>query len=366
MRIAIDCYELIKGKGKSIGIYNYTKNLLDGIINDSSIESNIIIFCNKYNFNDFNYGDRAKSILINGDPTKISCKLMWELFLSSYYNLKYKIDKYFSPRGFSPLIKNCQVYITLHDLIPYYYYENYKNDINAIENFYIRKRLEYSAKLSDGIITVSEFSKKEIMRRFNLPDKKITVIYNGLHENIYNVKQNTKKEDYIFSISSELQHKNYIGLLKSYELYYKNTKNAKKLVVCGIKNSNKYRSYISNDAFNNITNLGYINDDELYNYYMNASLFIFVSKIEGFGFPPLEAMQYKIPVICSNTSSLEEIVGNGAVLVNPDDYQQISDAIIMLENNMALRSKLIKNSENIIKNFNWERCCKLHISALDL
>ncbi|WP_186431538.1 glycosyltransferase family 1 protein [Clostridium sp. BSD9I1] len=363
MRVAIDCYELVKGHGKSIGIYNYSKNLLDELSKKLSDKHEVIIFANKFNKVDFEY-ENVNTVIIQRSPLKTSNKVIWEMLLINTYIKKYNIDVLFSPRGYVPPINSCKTCITVHDLIPFYYYENYKDSIKYLENLYIRFRLKQSVLKSDKIITISQYSKNDIIKRFNIKHNNITVIHNGIKKKLKKHNQAIKIcDNYIFAISSDLPHKNYIGLLKSYAIYYKNSKHPLKLVVCGVKKYRDFSNLIEKNIFENILHLEYISDEELQNYYEKCSFFVFLSKIEGFGFPPLEALMYNKNVICSNTSCFTEVLGDSVVYVNPDDYREISKEMINVENNIYNIDNSYK--EAIIKKYDWESCANEVFNVLN-
>ena len=107
-----------------------------------------------------------------------------------------------------------------------------------------------------------------------------------------------------------------------------------------------------------MTNVKAVNGDDakLANYYRNASLFVYPSLYEGFGIPPLEAMGYGCPVVCSNTSSIPEVVGDAAILFDPYSLDSISNAIETVLTNNHLRSSLISRGFEQIQKFSWKKC----------
>ena len=100
---------------------------------------------------------------------------------------------------------------------------------------------------------------------------------------------------------------------------------------------------------------GFLDESELAVYYSYASSLLFPSHYEGFGLPILEAMSYGCPVITSNTSSMPEVAGGAALLVNPNNYSEIADSIILLENNLLLRNILIQLGFKNCEKYNWEK-----------
>lgn len=352
MKIMIDCYQLIKGYGKSIGIYNYTKNLLDNLIPILKDNHEITIITNTKNHEDFKY-ENVKNIIVDILPTSNLLKIIWEIIGIPFYIKKDNSELYFSPRGFlPPFSSKCKMITTIHDLIPLYYKENYYDEINKLENFYIIKRLKKSCERADRILTISNFSKNEIINKFNIDYKKIDVVYNGINLN-KKVKKPKKIDNskYIFSISSStLNHKNLDAIINSYYIYFKKSLNPLKLKLCGVKSIEKYTSRISKECIENIELLPFISDEELNWYYESANVFLFLSKIEGFGFPTLEALKFSTSVICSDIECFREIINGKCIFVNPNNYEEIAMKLIEFEGE---KKKNNNDFKEISEKYNW-------------
>lgn len=355
MRIAIDCFKLIKGHGKSIGIYNLTKNLIKNLSDNLEKEDKIIVLGNEVNKEDFSYNN-VEFVEIPLNPNnKITC-VCWELVFVSWYCRKLKIDKTLFPRGFMPIVKCKKATVIIHDLIPFYYNKNYPLYFNFFENMYIMWRLKASIIHSYEVITISNASRNEIMKyskKNRAIDSKIKVVYNGKN-NIPKFDQGTISKDnpYIVAVTSKLPHKNAKGILLGYQNYCKRVISPLKLVLIGIDSIEEYN--IEPSVEERIKCIKYIEDDQaFYQIIKDAYVFLFLSIVEGFGFPPIEAMELGVPVICSECSSLPEIVGDGAILVNPESSVEVANAIITL-NNTDIRNRLIHIGTENIKRFDWK------------
>lgn len=370
MRIVIDCFKQVKGVGKSIGIYNVAVSL----VNNLSIEkgksdnfqiknSEIIVLGNKYNKKDFDIAGIQFVEIMNYNPlNKLQC-ILWELFGVSKYCKKLKADKILFPRGYCALTHPIEDIVLIHDLIPFYYNEHFPGVFNRLENAYIMKRLKQSAKSAKKIITISEASKADIIKYCGVNEKKITVINNACNAVDYVIKIDTIKTPYICAMTSELPHKNAKGILNSYEEYRKLTSSPLDLHVIGIDES--FRSDINEETKKYVHYHKFIREnDDMYKLISNAEIFLFLSLIEGFGLPPIEAMQLEVPVICSNTSSLPEIVGDAAVLVNPEEYTQVGKEIKRLQDNDEFRRELINRGKDNIKRFSWDGRAKRYWEAI--
>lgn len=370
MKIVIDCFKLVKGIGKSIGIYNVALNLSKRLIeykmnnNDDSLDSvELVVIGNNYNKEDFCI-DGIEFVKIDKyDPlNKFHC-LYWELFAVSGVLKKIKADRVIFPRGFCALTHPVPDTIIIHDLIPFFYNENFPGFFNKFENAYIMSRLKSSAKSCNRVITISESSKQDILKYCGIDEKHITVIHNGCNKMDICGNKDVGITPYICSITSSLPHKNAIGVFESYKKYCEISNNPLNLVVIGVDDAYKERLPI--DIQSKVVCYKYIKENNnLHRLILNSSAFLFLSLAEGFGFPPIEAMQLEIPVICSNCSSLPEVVGDAAILVNPNDYEGVAIAIEELTTNKDMQDLLIKKGKKNIDRFNWNSIAKQYWNSL--
>ncbi len=353
MKLIIDCFKLVKGAGKSIGIYNLAMNLTKELgKNNLNNEQEIIVLGNSYNRSDFDI-DGIKFVEIQKNPlNKIQC-ILWELFEVSILAKKMKADKLLFPRGFGSMLGLTKEYIIVHDMIPFYYNENYPDYFNKLENFYIMWRLKASIKKTNKVITISQASKEDIIKYTNVNEEKIVVINNGYNAIMTDCIKKSNKEEYIIAVTSLLPHKNAEGIARSYEAYCKKVKKPLPLKVIGISDMEKY--HLDKTISDKITCIKFVEkDSDLYKLIADSKVFVFLSLIEGFGFPPIEAMQLEVPVICSGLSSLPEVVSDAAVQVNPLDYEQVADALDNVLNGQIDVSDLCRKGKQNIKRFEWK------------
>lgn len=256
--------------------------------------------------------------------------------------------------------------LTIHDLSPMLFPDWYNGESGKREfDVDIRK----SAEDADAIITVSEYTKKDVMKYFNIPDEKIHVVYNGLNTNIFDKPclVDIKKKfgidgEYILSVCTLMQNKNLGGLVKGYKLYRQHHKDSEvKLVLTGAQsNDGKLRDIVANlgKYKKDVIFTGFVSDEELGAIYRGALAFAYVSFYEGFGLPILEALSVGKPVICSNTSSMPEVAGDAAVYCTPSKIETIADAIEEVVENEKLRLQLEKNSKVQAAKFSYERAAR--------
>lgn len=252
-----------------------------------------------------------------------------------------------------------KVITTIHDLSFVRYPETMsKRNLKRIE-----MDIDYSLARSEKIITVSKFSKEELVDCLGVERDKIEVVYNApsisMHmtdlEHLFQ-KYNIHKP-YLLYVGTIEPRKNIIGLLNAYEKLKKEQNIPHHLVLAGGIgwNTEEILKRIENSEYRrDIVLTGYISGAEKNTLYKYATAFLFLSIYEGFGIPPLEAMHFGCPVVCANTASLPEVVGDAAELVNSHDEIAIADGIFKVIYNDDYKNKLISLGYEQEKKFKWE------------
>lgn len=255
----------------------------------------------------------------------------------------------------------------------------YKNKIVAIHDIiYLKYPVSYSysysyrvifplmIKYSKHIITVSEFSKKEISNYFGINEDRISVIYNGVDEK-FKPKKLENQEKYILGVSSIAYHKNFSGLLEAFLKL--NSKKLKLYIVGGLnekifgKNSSKILDKITSNP--NIKFLGRVDDNKLVELYSNAICFVYPSLYEGFGLPPLEAQSCGCPVVISDIPVFREIYKDTALYFNPLDPNDIAAKIEKIIDDEKTRNFLIEKGLENAKRYTWENSAKSFFKVLE-
>ena len=365
MRLVIDCFKLVKGQGKSIGIYNLAKNLTRHLAETNQNREHceeIVVLGNEYNRKDFEVPG-VRFIQVKGNPLSRLSYTLWELFGVVSAVKKAGGDRVLFPRGYRPLFYRGKDIVIIHDLIPFFYDRHFPGVLNRVENAYIMNRLKASIRHAYRVVTISEYSMKEMEEICPDCGKRTRVIYNGINPvPCSEVPSSLKPEGpYLYAGVSALPHKNALGVLKTYEAYFKaeirEGKNPARLVIIGIDSPESIPGgeVLSPQAAEHVTCCRYIESgEEMHSLLAGASAFLFLSLIEGFGFPPLEAMQLGVPVICSNRSSLPEVIGDAGLLTDPDDIDGTVSCIRRLLGDEALRKELIEKGYENVKRFDWD------------
>ncbi|SHI43974.1 Glycosyltransferase involved in cell wall bisynthesis [Clostridium amylolyticum] len=356
MKIAIDARGINLYKGTGIGTYtqNVLKNILD--MNTSSF------------YNIYWYGENYK--LYEQENTKIimTSKKHRKFFEYNYFpnNLnKDSVDIYHIPQNGMGMNLNipCKKVCTIHDLIPYTLPETVGK--GYLKNFL--KTMPEIVELSDGIITVSEYSKKDILKFFpQLSPDNIFVtplaadsIFTPLNKDECMLKVKNKysiTKPFILYIGGFSARKNVETLINAFKNSLSELNEEHELVIVGsLKDEGEilYKKVIDMHL-TNIKFIGFVEDNMLPILYNSCRAFIYPSLYEGFGLPPLEAMSCGTPVITSNTTSIPEVVQDAGILINPHNEEELTRALINLLNNRELREVLRNKGLKRSKEFSWK------------
>lgn len=256
--------------------------------------------------------------------------------------------------------------VTVHDVIVKAYpYGHSEKTIQKIGGLFKRVLSE-----ADLLIADSNNTKSDIIKFYQVSDSKIQVIYPGVDLPL--PPQGWQKatpgvEEYILFVGTIEPRKNIQGLIKAFNLLKKEYGMAHKLIIVGMKGwmyEDIFKEYEKSDFKSDIIFKGYAPDEELAGLYKNASAFVYPSFYEGFGFPILEAFGCGVPVVTSKTSSCGEIAGDRALLINPENYKEIGEAILKIINNEGLRRELISKGFERAKEFTWDRTAREFLRLL--
>jgi glycosyltransferase involved in cell wall biosynthesis len=306
-----------------------------------------------------------KSILSRSAMIKKTVR--WFSFQAAKFS-RQKFDLYYQPNFIAnKSIRADKVITAIHDFSFMLYKEFHPKE--RVEHF--DKYFEKSVKNSDHLICFSEFTKNEICNYLDVPEERVSVIYHGIQEEIFYQKTNVVTtlnlpSKFILSVGSIEPRKNLIGLLQAYDLLSEDLKREYKLVLLGFKGwNNKDIMKLINKNSDSIVYLGYVSNEELANAYNLASLFVFPSFYEGFGFPPLESMACGTPVVASNVSSIPEVCSDAAEYFEPDNIENIGNVIETVLSNKELYATMVEKGLSRAKEFTWDRSIQQHLHTFD-
>ena len=380
MRIGIDVRCL--AEGKRTGVEEYTLALLkEFFLHDR--ENSYVLFFNawKQSVPDFSWATHYPNVELKAFrfPNKLLNLTLWYLGWPKLDVLVGGTDVFFLPNlNFASFSLKTKVILTAHDLS----FEMFP------EMFSLKQRLWHYllnfrrlTKRADKIIAVSQSTKDDLVSRYGLPEKKVTVIHSGVGEELAVMSRNDPrllavKEKYhlpykfILYLGTIEPRKNILALIQSFEtLLRENHPAAEKymLVIAGAKGW-KYQAIL--DAIEaspfreRILLPGFIEDADKAALYNLASVFVYPSFYEGFGFPVLEAMSCGVPVITSHSSSLPEVVGEAGVMIDPYQPEELLRALEGLISDPALGAALIDLGKKRAKAFTWKEAATQTLNLL--
>ena len=278
-----------------------------------------------------------------------------------------------------PRFLNCPYVVTVHDLFDHMARTRGRSGLRRSLHFHLTGRV---LKGAARIFAVSNFTKNEISAIFKIRPSRIEVIYNAIDERFLHghttetdrrLLQQRYQINYPFLLYAGRisPHKNLVRIIEAFsalraELEKEGKYPDLKLIIIGdelSKNPDLRRTVIRGGVQNDVRFLGFVPIDVLRIFYDAAKLFVFPSLYEGFGLPPLEAMAHGTPVLASNTSSLPEVVGNAAVLVNPENVFEIMRAMHRVLCDQGLRERMKRRCYEQVKKFSWDVAAQLLIHS---
>ncbi|WP_459201916.1 glycosyltransferase family 4 protein [Methanococcus sp. CF] len=349
------------------GVGNYVYNILKCM----TFYSQSMNLCT-INYTETCFFEDIQEIIIDNPFNKFNKNFLWAQTLPFSKSLQ-DLDIIHNPYQLPTFTKFKQKYImTTHDIIQTIFFEETKKSIYLSQKIMLLRSL----KSADKIIAVSENTKNDLINHFKIPPNKIKVIYNAADKTFAKLNEieisDIKKKyainySFILYVGGLAAHKNIIRLIEAYNIL-KKLGVTHKLVLAGVKRY-KYKEIFETIEKLNLQNdvifTGYVPDEDLPGLYNAADLFVYPSLYEGFGIPPLEAMQCGTPVITSNTSSLPEVVGDAGIMVNPYDVDELANKMYEVLTNEYLRKEMSKKGLERAKLFSWKKCAEEHIKVYE-
>ncbi len=357
MRIGIDIRALMENR--MTGVQVYIKNLLEALFKIDR-ENEYVLFANSFTpplIPFLNEGGRERrwnvEYRIFRYPNKLFIPAQKHLHWPKIDKLLGGIDLFFSPHWrMAALSPGIPLVITFHDL-----------SFEVMPNFFtLRQRLWHkfmdyrgAARKASKIIAVSESTKQDLARIYNISQAKIEVIYSGVEP--LQVANHSSPEKYFLYLGTFEPRKNLEAVLVAYQKYCDSSEIKRPLVLAG-SSGWKTNLHIPPKLRNQIKLRQSVSEEEKAFLYQNAFALLFLSYYEGFGFPVLEAASAGAPVISSFATSLAEIAGSFALLVNPFRPSQVAAAMLALEEDEKLYQSLRNKGLQAAKEFTWKKTAK--------
>lgn len=266
-------------------------------------------------------------------------------------------DLFHSPSFVAPFYSPCKTIMTIHDLNHMVLPQFYTSFHQAYYNFFVKRCI----RRSEAILTVSQFSRDEIVRTLKVPIEKIAVTHNGVSPNYQRVVDEEElryvrdiyelPKRFVFCLTNNKPHKNVHQLVRAYSY---SGLNVPLVLACPFDPG--ILSIAEQYGCKHLLFFAkFIREEHLPAVYSLTDLFVYPSTYEGFGLPPLEALSCGAPVVVARSSSLPEVVGDMAIFANPFDYQDLARALVLGLEESEMRTRMIRDGHAYSQRFSWDR-----------
>lgn len=364
MIIAVNTRLLLQGKLEGIGWF--TRETLSRITQNHPEHRFIFIFDRPF-AEEFIFSDNITPVVVSPPTRHPFLWYIWFELQIPRILKKYKADLFFSPDGYLSLGTRIRQLAAIHDIN----FAHRPKDLPWLKAKYYNHFFPRFARKAKRIVTVSYFSKEDLLRTYNIDEGKVDVVYNGVNT-MYTPTTEAEKmaarlkysggADYFLFIGSLHPRKNICGLLRAFDAFRTTIDSDTRLLIVGesmFKTSDIELAYEGMRYKDDVVFTGRLSNEELHQV-LGASLALtFVPFFEGFGIPVIEAMNAGVPVICSNTTSLPEVGGHAVLYVDPFSMSQIKDAMVRLYTEKELRDTLIEKGFIQKEKFSWDKTAEL-------
>ena len=368
MRIAVNTRLLLKGKLEGIGWVAF-ETLKRIVLAHPEVEF-YFIFDRKPDTT-FLIADNVKPVVLF-PQARHPFLFIWFFELSiPLFLRRIKADLFYSPDGYLSLSSKVPQVVEFHDLN----FEHFPGDMPKIHLWHYKKFFPKFARKAKRIVTVSEFSKQDIVDCYQVNPDKIDVAYNGVNEIFKSLSEAEQKivrahysfgHPYFMFVGSLHPRKNLARLFTAFDKFKKRSQNDVKLVIVGEKRwwtEPIQRAYDAMSCKEDVVFAGRLSAEDLHRVTAAALASVYVSYFEGFGIPILEAFKCDTPVITSNVTSMPEVAQDAALLVDPFNEDDIADAMVKVLDE-DVRKMLVEKGRKRAEDFSWNQAAEVIWNSL--
>jgi len=363
LKIAINTRFLIKDRLEGIGWYTYevAKNM--AIMNPQ--DEFLFLFDRPFS-KDFIFAENVKGVHI---PPPARHPLLFKIWLD--YSIKYVLDKYqpdifLSPDNFCSLRYKGKTILVIHDLA----YLHFPDQIPPIHLNYYSKYMPRFIERADIIISISEATKRDIIRLAPEAAGKVKVVHNGVRTAFAPISKESQDEvkqqysngkNYFLFIGALHPRKNVGRIIQAFNSFKMSERSDVKLLLCGrfAWHYESIEKLMQTSPYHaDIIHVNHVTSHEILKLVGGASALLYPSLFEGFGLPILEGFRAEVPVITSNISAMPEVADDAALLVDPFNIEAIANAMRQIYSDHILASELILRGRERVKHFSWKATAK--------
>jgi glycosyltransferase involved in cell wall biosynthesis len=285
-------------------------------------------------------------------------RILWEQTVLPLEASRYKLDVLFNPGFTAPVFAPCRSVTVFHDL----QHKRHPEFFRWFDLPFWRLFLWASAHRAEKLIAVSEATRADLDRFYQLPKDRVTTIPHGVDSSLFELRR-AQLEPFVLCVSTLHPHKNLERLIRAYAQKTRDYR----LVIAGVRGFHTQAIEQLIDQLGMRTQVqltGWIGREELYGLYDRATAFIYPSTFEGFGMPVLEAMAAGVPVACSDISPLREVAGDTALFFDPFDEDLIAEALDRIVSDQLTRARLIRTGRDRAREFTWQRSAEKTLEVL--
>lgn len=364
MNVAVNTRFLVEEKLEGYGYF--IKGLFQNIVKDHPEHHFYFLFDRPYSEN-FIFAPNVHGLVVS-PPARLP--LLWKYWYDIKVPLalkKIKADVFVSPDGYCSLTTKIPQCLVVHDLGFFHFPDAYKKSHVS----YLKKNTPKFLKKAKSIVTVSEFSKEDIIKQYKVDSIKIEVVPNGVKE-IFRplsfdertvVKEKyTEGKDFFLYAGAIQPRKNLVNLLKAYSIFKKRLQSNMKLVLAGrlAWKNEEFRKLIKTYKYRDeviITN--YLPEEEMALLMGSAYALVYPSLFEGFGVPVIEAMKCNVPVLTSEKTSMQEVAGNAALYFDPENHSDMAEKMMLIYKNENKKNELVKKGATQVLKYDWKNAAEI-------
>ncbi len=370
MKIAVNTRLLLKNKLEGIGWFTY--ETFSRMVKAHPEHRFYFLFDRPFDPS-FIFADNVEPVVVSPPARHPFLHYWWFEHALPRALKKIGPDLFISPDAYNSLASPYKNLMVIHDLN----FVHHPGIMPWLSQKYYNYYTPLYAWKASRIVTVSQYSKYDIVKQYEIPAEKIDVVYNGANETYApvpeDIKERTRKErtggkPYFLFVGALNPRKNVTGLFRAFDLFVEDTGSENHLVVVGEKmfgGAKIKKAYMQMKHRNRVVFTGRLEPEELKNVMGSALALTFVPFFEGFGIPIVEAFRAGIPVITSHLTAMPEVAGDAALLVDPFDAEEIARAMKKITFVADLRKKLVKKGFQRSRVFSWDKTAERFWEAIE-